>query len=187
MVRSLILAAVASALAASGCAAGATRDLRDTLAEKPRFSTFAKAVESAELETPLVRHGPYTVFAPTNAAFERLPDDRRKALFRADRRDRLREVLAYHMVPREMDAAALAERDGRVVSLEGATLVLGRGEAGPRVNDAEVVSADIPAANGVIHAVDAVLIPPERSLREQREHIREILGIPPAVAPPSGS
>ncbi len=136
----------------------------------PDFSTLVSAVQAAELVDTLNGAGPFTVFAPTNAAFEKIPADTRNGLMQPDQKDALTGILTYHVVPGRVDAAALTRQieqgggSATLTTVEGGTLtatvvdgtVTLTDEAG---NTSKVVMADVAASNGVIHAIDTVVMP----------------------------
>ncbi|MFW6076487.1 MAG: fasciclin domain-containing protein [Hyphomicrobiales bacterium] len=156
----------AVAVTAFGLAVGsngvraADMDIVDTAVEAGQFTTLAAALEAAGLVETLKGPGPFTVFAPTDEAFARLPDGTVETLLQPENRDQLTAILTYHVVPGSVMAADVVELDeaetvnGEMVNItvSGDTVM---------VNDATVVSTDIAATNGVIHVVDAVILPPE--------------------------
>ena len=158
-VTALLLAALLLAVGApAGTAnAQAQADLVDTAVQNGSFTTLAAALQAAGLVDTLKGPGPFTVFAPTDAAFAKLPPGTVEGLL-ADPA-RLRAVLTYHVAPGRVTAA-------QVVGLSTATTVQGEplriSAAGGtvRINSATVTQADIMASNGVIHVVDTVLLPP---------------------------
>ena len=125
-----------------------------------RFSTLVTALQAADLVETLEGEGPFTVFAPTNDAFEALPEGTLDDLLLPENQQQLADILLYHVVPEEVLAADVAQ-------LQSADTVLGppvqiRVENDQVfINDAEVILTDIKASNGVIHVIDAVLIPPD--------------------------
>jgi uncharacterized surface protein with fasciclin (FAS1) repeats len=125
------------------------------------FSTLAQAVQEAGLANTLSGSGPYTVFAPTNEAFADLPDGALEFLLQPENRSLLQQVLAYHVVPGEVTSNQLST--GPVSTLGGGVAVR-VAEDRVIVNDGSVVQPDIQASNGVIHAINRVLLP--RELRE---------------------
>ena len=171
--RRLLLTAFAATLA-TGCATSPTPMARmatsapmattapvsvaDTLARTPQLSTLNGLVQSAGLADMLRTGGPYTLFAPTNEAFQAVPA-KTMAELAADPA-RLKAVLSYHVLP--MRVAQADVKPGNVKSAEGANLALSRAGDFVTVEDAMVQTADIAASNGVIHTVDRVLIPPVR-------------------------
>ncbi|NBD73800.1 fasciclin domain-containing protein [Patescibacteria group bacterium] len=123
------------------------------------LSTLVEAVAAAELVETLASDGPFTVFAPTNDAFAALPAGTLETLLEPANQEDLAGVLTYHVVPGAVRAEDL--EDGMTVTtVNGAELTIGVSDAGVSVNDASVVTADLEAANGVVHVIDAVLLPP---------------------------
>lgn len=134
------------------------QDIVCVAVEAGRFATLAAALRSTGLDTVLHGAGPFTLFAPTDAAFARLPKEQREALLAPDGRERLMAVLAHHVVPGTASAAELAARRA-VVPLSGAALAISTSRSGLTVGGADVVTADLDASNGLIHVIDAVLLP----------------------------
>jgi len=128
----------------------------DVAVSNPDFSTLVAAVTAAGLVETLSGEGPFTVFAPTNAAFAALPAGVLDALLLPENIDALTKILTYHVVPGTVLAADIA--DGDVATVEGQNVTLSTAN-GVTVNGANVVTADVLASNGVIHVIDAVLIP----------------------------
>ena len=147
----LLLALVFAPLAASA----QTPNIVQIAASNSDFSTLVAAVQTAGLVETLQGDGPFTVFAPTNAAFARLGDDAIATLLRPENRDQLVAILTYHVVAGRVLAADVG-------SLNEATTVNGEKlSIGFRINDADLVATDIMASNGVIHVIDRVLMPRE--------------------------
>ncbi|MGD2179569.1 fasciclin domain-containing protein [Lusitaniella coriacea] len=121
-----------------------------------QFSTLADLIQTAGLANTLAGDGPFTVFAPNNAAFNALPEETINALKMPENRDLLTEILKYHVVPGRVPASAL--RTGAVDTLNGGLAVRVMPD-GVVVNDGSVVTPDIPASNGLIHEVNRVMIP----------------------------
>ena len=137
--------------------AAAAKNLAEVAAEAGTFTTLLAAVEAAGLADALRDDGPFTIFAPTDAAFAKLPAGALEALL-ADRA-RLSAVLTYHAVAGHVGAAQVAGMT-EAETVQGAPLRF-RSEGGAvKVNDATVVAADVQASNGVIHVIDTVLLPP---------------------------
>ncbi len=128
----------------------------DVAAGNPDFETLASAITAADLTETLSGEGPFTVFAPTNEAFEALPDGVLDALLMPENKDALTSVLTYHVLPDEVMAADVTA--GEVATVEGSTLEITTDD-GVMVNDATVVTPDVDASNGVIHAIDKVMVP----------------------------
>lgn len=120
------------------------------------FSTLVQAVQAADLVNTLQQEGPFTVFAPTNQAFAMLPDDIVEFLLQPENQDILVDVLTYHVVPGNVTSGQL--ETGSVESLNGGLAIAVSGSS-VIVNNASVIQADISATNGVIHAVNRVLLP----------------------------
>ena len=122
----------------------------------PDFSTLVAAVSAAGLVETLSGEGPFTVFAPTNEAFAALPAGVLDALLLPENKDALVKILTYHVVPGTVLAADIT--DGDVATVEGQNVTLSTAN-GVTVNGATVITADVLADNGVIHVIDAVLVP----------------------------
>ena len=151
-------AAAALALASTQTLA-AEQDIVDTAVGAGQFTTLAAALDAAGLVETLKGPGPFTVFAPTDEAFGRLPAGTVEELLQPENADQLTAILTYHVVPGELTA-------GEVVGLDAAETVNGQTiditVNGDRVmvNEANVIAVDIAASNGVIHVIDAVILPP---------------------------
>jgi uncharacterized surface protein with fasciclin (FAS1) repeats len=143
----------------AGGAAGATKDIVDTAVAAGSFKTLASLLTSAGLVDTLKGAGPFTVFAPTDDAFAKVPQATLDALG-ADPKGALAKVLTYHVVPGKIMAADI--KDGmKVKTVEGTELTFSIKNGDVYVNDAKVVTPDVGASNGVIHVIDSVLIPPD--------------------------
>jgi uncharacterized surface protein with fasciclin (FAS1) repeats len=169
MIRSIsILAAVAaaSALAVAGPAsagpqgsapsAGAKKDIVGTAVEAGQFTTLASLLKKAGLVKTLKGTGPYTVFAPTDAAFAKIPQATLDKL--GQDKAKLRSVLLYHVVGQKLTAAEIVKRRS-VKTLNGHRVSIRVGGETVRVGGARVTTADVGASNGVIHVINKVLIP----------------------------
>ena len=130
-------------------------DIVDTAVAAGSFNTLVSAVEAAGLVDTLKGEGPFTVFAPTDEAFAKIPEDQIQALLA--NKTQLTEVLTYHVVAGDVMSSDL-ENGMMVETLQGGNLSINTTE-GVMVNDAKVVQADIVCTNGVIHAIDTVLMP----------------------------
>ena len=131
-----------------------THDIVDTAVAAGNFSTLVAAVKAAGLVETLKSAGPFTVFAPTDAAFAKVPKATLEGLL-ADKAA-LTKVLTYHVVAGKVMAADV--KAGHVKTVQGTDLAMAT-EGGVTVNGAQVVAADVAASNGVIHAIDTVLMP----------------------------
>jgi uncharacterized surface protein with fasciclin (FAS1) repeats len=158
--RSWLVAAAAVAL--SGCAVfDPPKNIVQTAAANPNFSTLTRLINEANLADTLSGTGPFTVFAPTDAAFARVPKATLDAI--AKDKDRLRQVLTFHVVAGKVMAADV--KPGNVKTVNGADLPLSRSGNFVGVDQALVTQADIQATNGVIHVIDQVLLPPAPARR----------------------
>ncbi|MEB3210283.1 MAG: fasciclin domain-containing protein [Leptolyngbyaceae bacterium] len=137
--------------------AQAEGDIVDVASSSDTFSTLVTALQTADLVDALQGEGPFTVFAPTNEAFDALPTGVLDALLLPENRDLLTEVLTYHVVPGEVMSTDLST--GPVETLNGDDLSVNVAPPAVTVNDVDVIGADVPASNGVIHVIDEVLVP----------------------------
>ena len=137
-----------------------TADIVDTAVAAGQFTTLAKALQAAGLVDALKGSGPFTVFAPADAAFAKLPAGTLDTLLK-DPKGELTRILTYHVVPGKVMAADIT--DGMTAkTLEGSTIKFTVKDGNVYVNGAQVTTADVPASNGVIHVIDGVLIPPKQ-------------------------
>lgn len=123
------------------------------------FTTLVAAVKAAGLAETLSGKGPFTVFAPTNAAFEALPKGTVEALLEPENKAKLAGILTYHVVAGKVMAADVVKLD-EAKTVEGHVVAIKTSDAGVKVGKAKVVKTDIVCKNGVIHVIDAVLLPP---------------------------
>ena len=174
MKKTIIAIAAASVLLLSACGTdGSTSDTTVAAADEtemvtdvgtivevaqgnPDFSTLVAAITAAGLGDALSGEGPFTVFAPTNAAFEALPEGLLEKLLLPENKEVLTKILTYHVVPSKVMAADVAAGD--VATLESSTFAITT-EGGVKVNASNVTATDVAASNGVIHVIDAVLVP----------------------------
>ena len=124
----------------------------------PDFSTLVAALQEAELVDALSGEGPFTVFAPTNEAFANLPAGTLEMLLLPENKDKLVAILTYHVVSGKVMAADVLTLT-EATTLEGDTIAISTSEAGVMVDDANVVATDIEASNGVLHVINAVIVP----------------------------
>lgn len=124
------------------------------------FSTLVTALKAADLVETLSAEGPYTVFAPTNAAFAKIPKATLANLLKPENKEQLKKVLTYHVVSGAMTSKML--KSGKVATVEGGNVTVKISGKKVRVNNAKVIMADVKASNGVIHAIDTVLMPPTK-------------------------
>lgn len=150
--------AVALPLAVSAGAAKAA-DIVDTAVSAGDFTTLVAAVQAAGLVETLKGEGPFTVFAPSDAAFAKLPAGTVENLLKPENREQLVALLTYHVVPGRVMAADIAGKEAMVETVQGSKLDVDATGAGVTVDQASVVQADIAADNGVIHVIDQVVMP----------------------------
>jgi uncharacterized surface protein with fasciclin (FAS1) repeats len=153
----IALTAVASFMTAPVFAESHVKDIVDTAVEAGTFNTLAAALTAAGLVETLKGEGPFTVFAPTDEAFAKLPAGTVEDLLKPENKDKLTAILTYHVVPGAVMSTDLTE-GMKAATVQGGevTIML---EGGPKVNDAMITTPDIAASNGVIHVIDTVLMP----------------------------
>ena len=154
------VAAVVLTVAASGTTAvrAETRDVVDTAIAAGSFKTLAKALDAAGLVTTLKGVGPFTVFAPTDEAFAKLPDGTLETLLKPENKEKLRRILTYHVVAGKVMASDVVKlQSAKAVS--GDTITVKVEDGVVHVDNATVTSADVLASNGVIHVIDSVILP----------------------------
>jgi uncharacterized surface protein with fasciclin (FAS1) repeats len=156
------LLATASLLFAATAFAGSykhdKRDIVDTAVAAGDFSTLAAALQAGGLVDTLKSEGPFTVFAPTDEAFAKLPEGTVENLLKPENRDQLVAILTYHVVPGKVKAADVVKLDSAETA-NGQDVRIRVADQSVFVNDARVVAADIGASNGVIHVIDTVILP----------------------------
>jgi uncharacterized surface protein with fasciclin (FAS1) repeats len=132
-------------------------DIVTIASETDQLSTLVTAVQAAGLVETLQSEGPFTVFAPTNEAFAALPDGTLESLLEEENRDQLVKILTYHVVPGKVMSTDL--QDGMMAeTVEGSSVTIDLSD-GVSVDNANVVTADVEASNGVVHIIDAVILP----------------------------
>jgi uncharacterized surface protein with fasciclin (FAS1) repeats len=135
-----------------------SKDVVDTAVAAGSFKTLAKALQAADLVDTLKGKGPFTVFAPTDAAFAKLPQGTIEELLKPANKEKLRRILTYHVVAgRVMAADVVKLTSAKAVS--GDTIDIKAGTGSVMVDDATVIKTDISASNGVIHVIDSVILP----------------------------
>lgn len=160
-IRNLAIATVAAlGIVAGGTSArAADQDIVDTAVAAGQFKTLAAALNGAGLVSTLKGSGPFTVFAPTDAAFAKLPAGTVEDLLKPQNKDKLAAILTYHVVPGRVMAADVTKLQ-QAKTVNGKTLNVSTKGSGVMINDANVTRTDIAASNGVIHVVDTVILPP---------------------------
>jgi uncharacterized surface protein with fasciclin (FAS1) repeats len=161
-----IASMAAVVLAVVGLAIGSTfaratnQDIVDTAVGAGQFKTLAAALKAAGLVDTLKGPGPFTVFAPTDAAFAKLPTGTVESLLKPENKAKLTAILTYHVVPGAVKAEQVTTLDEAKTD-NGAMVKVSTDHGKVMINDANVVNADIPASNGVIHVIDRVILPPQ--------------------------
>ncbi len=150
---------VISSIFTAACAFAAENTVVDVAANNKDFSTLVTALKEAGLVDTLKTKGPFTVFAPTNEAFNKLPAGTLDNLLKPENKKQLQDILKYHVVSGKVTSAEIKEGTSEVYTLEGKSLTIKKTASGVKVNNADVVKADIDASNGVVHVIDQVLIP----------------------------
>lgn len=152
-------AALAATLALAGCAETMGEpDIVEVAQSAGTFETLVAAVSAADLVSTLQSDGPFTVFAPTDAAFAALPAGTVETLLKPENKDQLTAILTYHVLPGKVMAADIAGKRLSPTTVNGKAVHVD-GRNGVKVEKANVIQADIPASNGVIHVIDSVLLP----------------------------
>jgi uncharacterized surface protein with fasciclin (FAS1) repeats len=157
--RLIVIVAVVAALAvpASAATAAGGKNIVETAAGSKQFSTLVTLVKKAGLVGTLSGKGPYTVFAPTNAAFAKVPKKTLNELL--ENKSLLRKVLLYHVLPGKVPASKVVTLESAKTA-EGASVQFSVRGKSAFVNESKIIKTDIGASNGVIHVINAVLIPP---------------------------
>jgi uncharacterized surface protein with fasciclin (FAS1) repeats len=136
----------------------AQANIVEVAASNDSFSTLVAAVKAAGLVDVLAGEGPFTVFAPTNEAFAKLPEGTVEDLLKPENKDKLVAVLAYHVVPGKVMAADVVKVNS-ATTVQGSDITVAASAEGVMVDNANVVMTDVAASNGVIHVIDSVILP----------------------------
>jgi uncharacterized surface protein with fasciclin (FAS1) repeats len=140
-------------------AAARAADIVDTAVAAGDFKTLVAALKAGGLVDTLKSPGPFTVFAPTDAAFAKLPPGTVESLLKPENKPKLVSILTYHIVPGKVTSKDVAGKQASPKTVEGQTFEIDATKRGVHVNNATVTKADIVADNGVIHVIDTVLMP----------------------------
>lgn len=160
MLGALVLAVgVGTGLVALAADHAAKKDIVDTAVSAKDFSTLVTAVKAADLVEALKGEGPFTVFAPTNEAFAKVPKDQLNALL--GDKEALTQVLTYHVVPGKVMAADVVKLT-EAETLQGQPIEIAVEDGKVTVNGVNVIKTDIDCTNGVIHVIEGVLLPPKQ-------------------------
>ena len=158
ILRRSLLAAFAAIPLMLGAVTAKAADIVDTAVSAGKFQTLVTAVKAAGLVDTLKGDGPFTVFAPTDEAFAKLPAGTLEGLLKPENKEKLVAVLTYHVVPGKIMSGDIAGKTAMVETVQGSKLSVDATK-GVKVDSAKVVSADIQASNGVIHVIDTVILP----------------------------
>ncbi len=135
-----------------------TKDIVDVAAGNGSFNTLVTAIKAADLVDTLKGDGPFTVFAPTDEAFAKLPEGTVEDLLKPENKEKLVAILTYHVVPSKVMSSDIAGKKTKAKTVEGDELTVDA-TSGVKVDEATVTTADVGASNGVIHVIDTVLMP----------------------------
>ncbi|MCB1549323.1 MAG: fasciclin domain-containing protein [Hyphomicrobiaceae bacterium] len=138
-----------------------SQDIVDVASKAGTFKTLVTALKAADLVDTLKGAGPFTVFAPTDAAFKKLPKGTLASLLKPENKAELRRILTYHVLAGKVMSGDIKGKKLSPKTVEGSTLAVDA-RKGVRVGKAKVTKADIAASNGVIHVVDTVILPPAK-------------------------
>jgi uncharacterized surface protein with fasciclin (FAS1) repeats len=141
----------------------AEKDIVDTAVAAGNFKTLVAAVKAAGLVDTLKGEGPFTVLAPTDEAFAKLPEGTVESLLKPENKEKLIAILTYHVIPGKAVAADVVKLDGKAVkSVQGSNIQVTVDGETVKVNDAKVIKTDIDCVNGVVHVIDTVILPPAK-------------------------
>ena len=141
-----------------GAASATSKNIVETAVQSGKFNTLVAALKAAGLVNTLNGKGPFTVFAPSDTAFSKLPTGTVNDLLKPENKAKLVSILAYHVIPGKVMSGDIAGKKISVKTVQGSEISVDA-MYGVKINDSNVVSADIAATNGVIHVIDKVLIP----------------------------
>ena len=136
-------------------------DIVDVAIEAGTFQTLVAAVQAADLVDTLKSEGPFTVFAPSDEAFAKLPEGTVASLLEPGNKDKLVEILTYHVIAGRVTSEQVVGLS-EAATVQGQDVKIMAGDDGVMINDASVIAVDIQASNGVIHVIDTVLLPPSK-------------------------
>ena len=158
MMKTVIVTLALTGVVGIAAAQSGGKDVVDTAVANGSFTTLATALKAAGLVDTLKGKGPFTVFAPTDAAFAKLPAGTVESLLKPENRDQLRRILTYHVVAGAVGSKQVATMT-TATAVSGDPIRIKAGDGGVMINNAKVVTADVAASNGVIHVIDTVIMP----------------------------
>jgi len=155
---SIVIASLTFTSAAYAAHHGTHKDIVEVATENGNFTTLVAALKAGGLVETLKGEGPFTVFAPTDEAFAKLPEGTVEMLLKPENKDKLVSVLTYHVVAGKVTSTDVAKMDSGT-TIQGEKVMVKAEDGKVMINDAQVIMADVEASNGLIHAVDKVLMP----------------------------
>ena len=158
-IKSSLIAVATAASLTFGAMSAKAADIVDTAVAAGSFNTLVAAVQAAGLVDTLKGEGPFTVFAPTDDAFAKLPAGTVEDLLKPENKDKLVSVLTYHVVPGKVMAADIAGKETMAKTVQGTEAKIDATGDAVMIDGAKVVTADVAADNGVIHVIDTVIMP----------------------------
>ncbi len=163
--RSFFIAArvtgMAAVLTLASAGLASAQSIVGVAAKAGTFGTLLAAAKAAGLAETLDKGGPFTVFAPTDAAFAKLPKGTVEGLLKPENKAKLASLLTYHVVGKVIPAKDIPKKSTHVKTLNGKSVTTKAGKSGVTINNAKVTAADVKADNGLIHVIDTVLMPPK--------------------------
>ena len=160
-IKNILAAGVIVAGTVVSAVAANASNLAQTAVDAGQFKTLVAAVQAAGLGDALSGPGPFTVFAPTDEAFAKLPEGTVEYLLKPENREKLVAILTYHVIPGKVMAGDVAGKELSVETVQGDDLAVDVMSGGVMINGATVTAADIEASNGVIHVINEVVLPPQ--------------------------
>lgn len=159
-ITSLLIGALTLASHAGDSHPQPSKTIVETAVAAGSFKTLAAALGAADLVDTLNSKGPFTVFAPTDEAFARLPEGTVEDLLKPENKTKLQSILTYHVIPGQVGLSD-ALKAGKAATVQGEPVTIGFGDGKVQINGATLLNADLKTSNGVIHVIDSVLLPPE--------------------------
>jgi uncharacterized surface protein with fasciclin (FAS1) repeats len=157
-IKMTVLLAVVLMFSGPAFSASHSKDIVDTAIDAGSFNTLVAAVQAADLVDTLKSEGPFTVFAPTDDAFAKLPAGTVEDLLKPENKEKLQAILLYHVVPGKVTAADVVKLTSAKTANEMDLTIMVDGKS-VKVNEAQVIQTDIMTSNGIIHVIDTVLLP----------------------------
>jgi uncharacterized surface protein with fasciclin (FAS1) repeats len=162
--RKLASLIAAGLFAFAGSVTAQQKDIVDTAVSAGQFNTLVAAVQAAGLVETLKGEGPFTVFAPTDEAFAKLPEGTVETLLKPENKDKLISILTYHVVPGKVTSSDVVKVES-AKTVQGQSVMVEVKDGNVMIDNARVVAADIGASNGVIHVIDSVILPEKKNAK----------------------